>query len=192
MGRRALPMQPPTAGLHGEVKENIVLSPRIISRYQTETLANLRSMGMLTLGVMQQAHGLSMRAVHEGSGRSAVKAFPVLIEDAGSGVDGMRELCHDSMYLVSSYLIDLVKVFETQCALAHRCFHASLHEAHHWAPREMDIVVSALDLALDAAESTSENLADAAVLVAKRLGDEAEVFSPPVRTMEATAQAAKG
>lgn len=170
-----------------------MLSPRIISKYQTETLANLRSVGMLTLGVMQQAQGLSMRAVHEGASRPDARALPALqaIEGASSGIDGARALCHDSMQLVSSYLIDLVKVFESQWALSHRCVHASLHEAHRWAPREMDIVVSALDLAFDAAESTTENLADAAVLVVKRLGDEADVFSPAARAVEATPQAAR-
>lgn len=164
-----------------------MLSPKIISRYQSGTLTNLRSLGMLTLGVMQQVHGMSLRAVQGGAGHSVASAFSPAgaIDAASSRVDGARELYNDSMHLVSGYLIDLVKVAESQWALSHRCVHASLQEAHHWAPREMDIFVSALDLALDAAESTTENLADAAVLVAKRLGDEADVLSAPVKQVAA-------
>lgn len=157
----------------------MMLSPKLISSYQVQSLAHAREAAMLTFGALQQLHQLSLRGVQVGAGGMQ-----------RDGVDAVRGLCHASAHVTSSWLIDLVKVFESQWALSHRCAHAALSELHKWTPREMDTAVAALDLALDAAEYATENMADAAVTVVKRIEDESDLVCAQQSAMDALAQPA--
>ena len=154
-----------------------MLSPTMISNYQAQSLANVREAAMLTFNVMHQLNDLSTRTLQAGAGVSLRRAL-VPLEGAVdySAVDEMRGLFHETLHLTSSWLIDLVKVAESQWAISHRCAHAAVRHLHKWSPRELETTVSALNLALDAAEHATENLADASVLVVKRIEDEGELL----------------
>ncbi len=154
-----------------------MLQQTMISNYQSNSLANVREAAMLTFNVMHQLNGLSLRALKASAGMSLQQAL--LPGDGVAGyraVDEVRGLFHESLHLTSAWLIDLVKVSESQWAISHRCAHAALHQMHKWLPREFDTTVGAIDLALDAAESATENLADAGVLMVKRLEGEGELL----------------
>ncbi|TAH48696.1 MAG: hypothetical protein EYC67_04850 [Betaproteobacteria bacterium] len=167
-----------------------MLSTTMISNYQAQSLANVRQAATLTFNVMHQLNGLSIRTLQAGTGVSLRRAFvPVEGDFDYSAVDEMRGLFHESLHLTSAWLIDLVKVAESQWAISHRCAHAAVRHLHRWSPRELETAVSALDLALDAAEYATENLADAGVLVVKRLEDEGELFCAAQATEGAQAHA---
>lgn len=157
----------------------MMLSPKLIANYRVQSLAHASDAAMLTLGAMQQLQQLSLRSVQVGAGGMQ-----------RDGVDALRGLCHASAHVASSWLIDLVKVFESQWALSHRCAHAALNEFHKWTPREMDSAVAAFDLALDAAECATENMADAAVMVVKRIEDESDLVCAQESAIVALAQPA--
>lgn len=154
-----------------------MLSPTTISNYQTQSLANARDAAMLTFDTLHRLGGLSLHALQASADTSLRRAMaPAGSAGDHSMAEELRGLFHESLHLTSGWLIDLVKVAEAQWGISHRCAHAAVHELHKWAPRELETTVSALDLALDAAESATENLADAGVMVVKRLEDESELL----------------
>lgn len=150
-----------------------MLSPTMISDYQVQSLANARDAVALSLNAMQQINRLSLRTVQAGAGVPLQRALlpPESASDYGV-VEELRGLFHESLHLASGWLIDLVKVAEAQWAISHRCAHAAVREMHKWSPRELETAMDALDLALDVAESATENLTDAGVMVVKRIEDE--------------------
>ncbi|MBS0543089.1 MAG: hypothetical protein JSR40_05045 [Proteobacteria bacterium] len=168
-----------------------MLHQTTISNYQAHSLANVREAATLTFNVMHQLNELSLRTLKASAGVSLQQALLPGEGVAGyRAVDELRGLFHESLHLTSAWLIDLVKVAESQWAISHRCAHAAVHQMHKWLPREFDTTVGAIDLALDAAESATENLADASVLVVKRLEGEGESLCGTSGERERTGAAA--
>lgn len=161
-----------------------MLPRHVLAEHHIESLANAHRAALLGIEAARALSDLGLRTMH--AQIVAPLATPHSWTPSCVGVDlafaaHPHETLHEALHILTEHYTQWVSLFESQLHLNRHAAHRAVDELEKWSPRGTESALAALDLAVDAAESSAETLAEASVVVAQTADHPADSARPSPR-----------
>lgn len=158
-----------------------MLPRHVISEHHVESIDNHKQAAIIGIDALRELFVLSMQSFR--AHFIAPFAWTLAWTDGRSEfeIESKRpiELVYDSIHILTVRYAELVRVVEGQLHLSHSTAHSTLRELQKWTPRGSEFAVSAINLAVEASDRSTEAIADAGIAVAQAVDEESALVKSP-------------
>jgi hypothetical protein len=161
-----------------------MLPRHVVAEHQVESIDNLKQAALIGIDTLHTLTVLSMQSfrAHLIAPFSWTRAWVDGRSDFEIESKRPAEIIHDSLHILTGRYAELVRVIEAQFQLSHNAAHSTLTELRKWTPRGTEQAMSAIDLAVEAAERSTEVVADAGIAMAQAVDGESAQIESSQRT----------
>lgn len=145
-----------------------------------ETLGMVRQAGLLAFEAAEAFGRLSLETLR--NRLTAHHQWSMAFAD-GQGIDlripeDTHHYLHESFHILAEHYAQWMRLSETQMQIVQRNAHETLERLQQWSPQGTEFAAQTLDVVVDAAEHSAENLADASVAITQAMDAHIAVAQP--------------
>ena len=160
-----------------------MIARHLLRQHHLDAIDNFHAAGVLAADTLQGLSTLSLRHLQSQVSASREQAREIVLGRAQTmDLEASSAVIRESMELLANSYARWVELVEAQLRLLRLGAHESFEDLRRWTPRGTEVTVTAAELAIDAAESSAELIAEASVAASRML--EEQPTSRPARASQ--------